>query len=74
MIIDKFGKEVSMYHISRAYGEFKELYNFYLDHVNIKGKMEINKRIDYIKKHGTKQKTELETLYWVLGEDIIGEK
>lgn len=72
MIVDKFGKEVSMYHISRAYGEFKDLYNFYLEHINIKGSKEIRNRIEYIKKRGVKQKTEIETLCWILGEDIVG--
>ena len=74
MIKDKYGKEVNMYNIGRAYGEFKELYFFYLDHKDMIGKKEMRERIEYIKKHGVRQRTEIETICWILGENIIGEK
>lgn len=74
MIKDKYGNEVSMYNMSRAYGQFRDLYFNYLDHKDIKGKEEIKSRIEYIKKHGVKQRTEIETLCWVIGEDIVGNK
>ena len=35
---------------------------------------EMRERIEYIKKHGVKQRTEIETLCWILGESIVGEK
>lgn len=63
-----------MYSISKAYGQFKDLYEFYLDHKNIVGVDEMRSRIEYIKKYGVKQRTEIETLCWILGEDIVGKK
>ena len=74
MIKDKYGNEVCMSNISRAYGDFKNLYNFYLEHKDIVSASEMRERIEYIKKHGVKQRSEIETLCWILGESIIGEK
>lgn len=71
-IIDKFNKEVNMYNMYGAYSDFKKLFEFYQDHKNFVGVDEIRKRIDYIKKYGVKQRTEIETLHWILGEDIVG--
>lgn len=74
MIEDRFGNEVSMRNIGRAYGEFKELLEFYHDHKGTAGEKELRERRDYIIKHGVKQRTEIETINWILGEDIVGNK
>jgi len=74
VIKDRYGNEVSMSNISKAYGDYKNLYNFYLEHKNIKSASEMRERIEYIKKRGIKQRTEIETLCWILGENLIGEK
>ena len=74
MIKNKYGNEISMSSISNAYGDYRNLYNFYLEHKDIVSANEMRERIEYIKKYGVKQRTEIETLCWVLGESIIGEK
>ena len=74
VIKDKFGKEVSMHSIGKAYGDYKELYYFYLDHKDMVGKEELRERLEYIKKNGVKQRTEVETICWILGENLVGER
>ncbi len=58
----------NLFDLYASYHHHKQLFNFYKDHKNIKGEKEINERIEYIKKHNIKQRTELETLLWVIGE------
>lgn len=73
MIKNKNGKEINMFNMYGAYSDFKALYDFYNDNKNIKTESEILDRIEYIKKWGANQKSEIETLYWVLGKNIVGE-
>lgn len=73
-IIDKYGKELNMYNMYGAYSDFKKLYEFYEEHKNIVSAKEMRERIEYIKKRGVKQRSEIETLHWILGEDIVGNK
>ena len=58
----------------QVYANYKELVSFYNSHQNIKGETEIRERIDYIMKNGVKGRTEVETLCWILGENLVGEK
>ena len=58
----------------QIYTNYKELVSFYNDHQNIKGETVIRERIDYIMKNGIKGRTEVETLCWILGENLLGEK
>ena len=69
VIKDKFGNEVSMKNMWGAYGDFKELLEFYNDHKKLVGLEELRERKEYILKHGVNQRTELETIDWILGED-----
>lgn len=71
-IINKFGNEVSMRNIRGAYGDFKDLYEFYLSQKEMKVScQEMRDRVAYILKHGVKQRTEIETICWILGEDLV---
>lgn len=58
----------------QVYANYKDLVSFYNDHQNIKGEAVIRERIDYIMKNGVKGRTEIETLCWILGENLLGEK
>lgn len=49
-------------------GSYKDLTEFYADHLNIKSESEIRARINYVIKHKLKQMNEIETLKWVIGE------
>lgn len=74
-IINKFGNEVSMRNIRGAYGDFKDLYEFYESQKNVKvSAQEMRNRVAYILKHGVKQRTEIETICWILGEDLVDVK
>lgn len=73
-ITNKFGKEVNMYKMYDAYDDFKRLYQYYEENKSLVSASEMRERIEYIKKNGVKQRTEIETLCWILGENIIGEK
>ena len=71
-IINKFGNEISMRSIGRAYGDFKDLYEFYESQKDMKvSAQEMRDRVKYILKHGVKQRTEIETICWILGEDLV---
>ena len=71
-IINKFGKEISMRNIRGAYGDFKDLYEFYESQKNMKvSAQEMRNRVAYILKHGVNQRTEIETICWILGEDLV---
>lgn len=74
-IINKFGNEVSMRNIRGAYGDFKDLFEFYESQKNVKvSAQEMRNRVAYILKHGVKQRTEIETICWILGEDLVDVK
>ena len=58
----------NLYDLYASYHHHKLLFDYYMDHKNLKGAKEIKERIDYIKKHKIVQRNEVETLLWVLGE------
>lgn len=58
----------SVYWIIKSY---KELVNFYEQYKNIRSEEEIRDRIKYVLKHKLKQKNEIDTLKWVLGENWL---
>lgn len=66
--------EITMKNMGRAYGDFKKLYEYYKGIAKIDKRMqdreEIERRIQELTKQGKKPRTELETLYWVLGEKL----
>ncbi len=71
-IRDNFGKEINMYNMYGAYHDFKKLYEFYQKHKNMNiTPDEMRDRVAYILKRGTKQRTEIETICWILGEDLV---
>ena len=51
------------------YKQHKLLFEFYMNHKDLKGEEEIRERIKYILKNKVKQKDEVSTLMWVLGEN-----
>lgn len=62
----------NLYDLYSSYNHHKRLFQFYQNHKNIKGEDEIRERIDYIVKNKIKQKSEIETLLWIIGEKIEG--
>ena len=57
-----------MYDLYASYNQHKLLFEFYKDHQNVKGIDEIKNRIEYITKNKIKQRDEISTLLWVIGE------
>ena len=73
MAFDKFDREKIveyMYPMYDCYNQYKLLHKFYMDHKNVKGEEEMRSRIKYILKHKIKQRSEIETILWILGEKI----
>lgn len=58
-----------LYDLYSVYSQYKMLHQFWEEHQLIKGENEIRERIKYILKNKVKQKDEITTLLWVLGED-----
>ena len=58
----------NLYDLYASYRHHKQLFEFYEEHKNMRGKQEIKDRIDYIKKNKVKQRNEVETLLWIIGE------
>ena len=59
----------NMYALYEVYNQYKLLYNFYQKYKSIKNEEDIRERIEYLKKNPQcKQKTEIETLLWLLNE------
>lgn len=74
-IKDKYGKEITMYNMYGAYADFKKLYEFYESQKNLKVSAdEMRERVKYILKRGVNQRTEIETICWILGEDLVGKE
>ena len=74
-IRDNFGREINMYNMYGAYHDFKKLFEFYESQKNVKvSAQEMRNRVAYILKHGVKQRTEIETICWILGEDLVDVK
>lgn len=58
----------NLYDLYSSYSQHKALFEFYQKFKNIKNEQEIRERIEYLKKHKVRQRTELETLLWILNE------
>ena len=58
----------NLYDLYSLYRQHKQLYKFWKDNKSMRTKEEIQERIEYIKKHKVNQKTEIETLLWILNE------
>lgn len=63
----------NLYDLYSAISQYKLLHEYWVQHKNLRSEEEIRERIKYIGKHKVKQKSEIETLMWVLGETIIDE-
>jgi len=59
----------NLYDLYSVYQQYKALFNYYQQNKSMKTRDEISNRVEYIKKNKIKQKSELETLLWVLGLD-----
>lgn len=59
----------NLYDLYASYHQHKLLFEFWKQNNSIKTKEEVEQRLEYIKKNKIKQRNELETLLWVLGED-----
>ena len=52
-----------------CYSQYKMLYDYYQGNKSMRSKEEIQERIEYLKKNPKiNQRTELETLLWILNE------
>lgn len=59
----------NMYALYEVYNQYKLLYNFYQKYKSIRNEKDIRERMEYLKKNQKcKQKTEIETLLWLLNE------
>ena len=59
----------NLYDLYDSYNQHKLLFEFWKQNRSIKTKEEIKDRINYIIKNKIKQRNEIETLLWVIGED-----
>lgn len=59
----------NLYDLYDSYNQHKLLFEFWKQNRDIKTKEEIKDRINYIIKNKIKQRNEIETLLWVIGED-----
>lgn len=59
----------NLYDLYDLYNQHKLLFKFWKQNRSIKTKEEIKDRINYIIKNKIKQRNEIETLLWVIGED-----
>lgn len=67
MIVNNEIKD-NLFDLYASYRHHKELFEYYQSHKNLKSEAEIRARIDYIIENKIKQKDEISTLLWVLGE------
>lgn len=58
----------SLYPLYDVYHQYKLLFEFWKSFQGMKSVNEIKERITYLTKHKVKQRNELETLLWVIGE------
>lgn len=58
----------NLYDLYALYRQHKALFEFWQSFQGMKSVDDIKERIEYIKKHKIKQRNELETLLWVIGE------
>lgn len=59
----------NMYALYDVYAQYKALFEHYQKYKKIKNEEDIRNRIEYLKKNpNIKQRTEIETLLWMLNE------
>lgn len=58
----------NLFDLYASYRQHKALFNFYQQNKQMRTREEINERIEYIRKNKVKQRSELETLMWVVNE------
>ena len=59
----------NLYDLYSSYHQHKQLFEFYQKFKNIKNEEDVRERIEYLKKNPkVKQRTELETLLWIINE------
>ena len=61
----------NLFDLYASYHQHKLLFEFWKQYKNVKGEKDIRDRIEYIKKNKLKQRNEVETLLWVLGETNV---
>lgn len=59
----------NLYDLYASYRHHKQLFDYYQEHKSLKSETEIKDRIEYILKNKVKQRDEITTLMWVLGEN-----
>ena len=62
------GIKDNLFDLYDSYHQHKALFEFWKKYQNIKNEDEIRERIEYIRKHKIRQRSELETLLWILNE------
>ena len=58
----------NLYDLYGSYSQHKILFEFWKQNKSMRTKEEIKERIEYLRKNKIKQRNELETLLWVLGD------
>lgn len=58
----------NLYDLYGSYNQHKLLFEFWKKYKNIKNEENIRERLEYLKKNNIKQRTEVETLLWILNE------
>lgn len=58
----------NLFDLYASYNQHKKLFLFWKKYQNIKNEDDIRDRIEYLKKNKVKQRSELETLLWILNE------
>lgn len=58
----------NLYDLYASYRQHKQLFEFWKKYQKIKNEDDIRERMEYIKKNNVKQRSEIETLAWILNE------
>ena len=68
MGLDTMEIKENLYDLYSVYSQYKDLHKYYMDRKHLKSEDDIRDRIKYITKNKLKQRDEITTLLWVLGE------
>lgn len=58
----------NLFDLYASYHQHKQLFEFWKKYKNMKNEVDIRERIEYLKKNRVKQRNELDTLLWIIGE------
>lgn len=58
----------NLFDLFASYKQHKLLFEFWKQYKNIKSEVDIRERLEYLKKNNIKQRSEVETLLWILNE------